>query len=338
MRAVGLCQYLPVDDPACLLDRELPVPVPGPRDLLVEVRAVAVNPVDTKLRAPKPGVEEPPRVLGFDAAGVVVAVGAEVTRFAAGEAVYYAGDLTRPGCNAEYQAVDERLVARKPGSLDFAEAAALPLTSVTAWELLFERMGIDRERDAGMPLLVIGGAGGMGSITIQLAKWAGLRVVATASRPASATWCRDFGADAVVDPRQPLRPQVEAMGISGFPHIVNLVNTEEYWSQTADLIAPLGALGLIVEPREKLPLGDPLKAKCVRICWEFMAARAKFRLPDMGRQGEILAEVARLVDSGKLRTTVGRVLSPINAAMLREAHAEMEAGTAIGKTVLAGWG
>lgn len=321
-----------------MADIELPVPVPGGRDLRVRVMAMAVNPVDTKLRAPKEGVEDPPRVLGFDAAGVVDAVGEGVRGFAAGDEVFYSGDLTRAGCNAEFQLVDERLVARKPGSLGFGEAAAMPLTALTAWELLFERMGVDEAGgNAGEVCLVIGGAGGMGSIAIQLAKMAGLRVVATASREASAAWCRRFGADEVVDPRQPLRAQLGALGIADVPWILNLVNTEAYWSQTADLIAPFGALGLIVEPREKLAIGDPLKMKCVKICWEFMAARAKFGRPDLARQGEILAEVARLVDAGRLRTTLGRVLSPVNAANLRAAHAEMEAGTAIGKTVLAGW-
>lgn len=331
-------RYLPIDDPECLVDTVLPVPEPGPRDLRVRVLALAVNPVDTKLRAPKPGIEDPPRVLGFDAAGVVDAVGNEVSGFDVGDEVYASGDLFRPGCNAEYYLVDERLAARKPASLEFEDAAALPLTALTAWELLFERMGVDRHgANAGEACLVIGGAGGMGSIAIQLAKLAGLRVVATASRAASAEWCHGLGADAVVNPRQPLRPQIEVLGLTELPWILNLVNTEAYWEQTADLIAPLGSIGLIVEPREKLHIGDPLKMKCVRICWEFMAARAKFRRPDMARQGAILAEVAGLVDAGSLRTTKGRLLQPVNAANLRAAHAEMEAGTALGKTVLSGW-
>jgi NADPH2:quinone reductase len=333
-----LRRYLPVDDPECLLDLELPVPSPAGRDLRVKVLALAVNPVDTKLRAPKPGVEDPPRVLGFDAAGVVDALGEAVSGFAPGDEVYYSGDLTRPGCNAEFQLVDERLVARKPSSLDFTASAALPLVSLTAWELLHERMGVDPGgRHAGEAALVIGGAGGMASMTIQLAKLAGLRVVATASRPASAAWCRSYGADEVIDARQPMLPQLESLGVVEFPWILNLVNTEAYWRQTADLIAPFGSLGLIVEPREKLHLGDPLKMKCVRICWEFMAARAKFRCPDMAGQGRILAEVAALVDAGRLRSPLGRVLSPVHAANLRTAHAEMEAGTAVGKTVLTGW-
>jgi NADPH2:quinone reductase len=315
---------------------EVPEPVPGPRDLRVAVRAVAVNPVDTKLRrALGPGPLDPPRVLGFDVAGVVDGIGPEVTRFAVGDEVYYAGDLTRAGGNAELQLVDERLAAGKPRSLEFAEAAAMPLTFLTAWELLFERMGIDPGGGAsGQTLLVIGGGGGMGSAVVQLAKQAGLRVVATASREETAAWCREFGAEEVIDHRQALRPQLEAAGISEVPWIVNLVDTVAYWEQTADLIAPLGSLGLIVEPAEKVHLGDPLKAKCVRICWEFMAARAKFRLPDMGRQGETLAEVARLVDAGQLRTTVRSVVGPLDAGVLRQAHAVMEAGTAVGKIVI----
>jgi NADPH2:quinone reductase len=339
MKAIGAPRALPVSDPGCLVECEVPVPAPEPRDLLVSIEAVAVNPVDTKLRRALGGAPlDPPRILGFDAAGTVSAVGRDVTMFAPGDAVYYAGDLTRPGCTAEFQLVDERLVARRPASLGAAGAAALPLTMLTAWELLFERMALDPAgAGGGKLLLVIGGGGGMGAAVIQLAVLAGLTVVATAARPESAAMCTRLGAAHTVDHRQPLRPQLTALGIDGFPFITCLTEPAAYWDQLAGLLAPMGSLGLIVEPAAPVHLGDPLKEKCARICWEFMAARAKFRLPDMARQGEILGEVARLVEAGRLRPAVGRRLAPINAANLRAAHAEMEAGTAVGKTVLEGW-
>lgn len=336
MKAIGARQFLPVADPNCLVGFETDTPVPGPHDLLVRVHAVAVNPVDAKIRAALgPGPHDPPRILGWDAAGTVTAVGTDVTGFTAGDEVYYAGDLTRPGCNAEFQAVDSRLVALKPASWSFAEAAAIPLVALTAWELLFERMGADPDgKDRGKALLVINGAGGVGSALIPLARSAGLHVVATASRPETRDWCRLLGARHVIHHHQPLRPQAEALGIRAFPYIANLFNTEAYWETTADLIAPLGALGLIVEPREKLHLGDPLKAKCVRIAWEFMAARAKFQTPDMHRQGEILAAIAARCEAGqfpKIHTRVFDALTPNN---LRLAHTAMETGTAHGKWVL----
>ncbi|MFT3762568.1 MAG: zinc-binding alcohol dehydrogenase family protein [Pseudoxanthomonas sp.] len=338
MKAVALTRYLPIDDPESLLDVELPTPAPGPRDLLVKVEAVGLNPVDTKLRAPKPQVEAQPRVLGFDAAGVVEAVGAEVTGFRPGDAVYYAGDVTRPGSNAEYQLVDERLAARKPASLDFAQAAALPLTAITAWELLFQRMPYAFEDGgAGKTLLVIAGAGGVGSIAIQLAKLAGFTVVATASRPATVDWCRRLGADATVDHRQPLALQLQALGHAQVDAALNLADTARYWQELGELLAPQGHVGLIVEPTAPLPIGDPYKAKCIGIHWEFMFARPRFRTADMDEQGRILARVAELVDAGRLQGTLTETLSPINAANLRKAHRRLESGATIGKLAVAGW-
>ncbi len=336
MKAIGARQFLPVNDPGCLVEFEAEKPVPARMDLLVRVRAIAVNPVDTKIRASLgDGPHDPPRILGWDAAGTVEAVGPEVTGFSAGDEVFYSGDLTRPGCNAEFQAVDYRLVARKPESWSFVESAAIPLVALTAWELLFERMGVDPHgKDAGKSLLIINGAGGVGSALIPLARSAGLIVVATASRPETKNWCLALGANHVINHREPLRPQAEILGISAFPYIANLFNTEAYWDVTADLIAPFGALGLIVEPREKLHLGDPLKAKCVRIAWEFMAARARFKSPDMHVQGETLAEIAARCDSGRFPKLHTRVFDTLSAANLREAHAAMEQGRAHGKWVL----
>jgi NADPH2:quinone reductase len=336
MKAIGASQFLPVTDPGCLEEFDAAKPCPGSTDLLVKVRAVAVNPVDVKIRASLGAtIQDPPRILGWDAAGIVEAAGADVSGFSVGDEVFYAGDLTRPGCNAEFQAVDFRLVARKPASWTFEEAAAVPLVALTAWELLFERMGVDPVgNDGGKALLVINGAGGVGSALIPIARSAGLTVVATASRPETREWCLKLGANHVINHREPLRPQTEALGIDEFPYIANLYNTEAYWEQTADLIAPFGTLGLIVEPREKLHIGDPLKAKCVRIVWEFMAARVRFKSPEMHLQGRYLAEVASRCEAGSFPKIHTRVFESLTAANLREAHAAMERGLALGKWVL----
>ncbi|WP_440221790.1 zinc-binding alcohol dehydrogenase family protein [Dokdonella sp. MW10] len=338
MKAIALTRYLPIDDPESLVDVDLPTPVPGDHDLLVRVEAISVNPVDTKVRSPKPQVEAQPKVLGYDAAGVVEAVGAKVTRFKAGDAVYYSGDITRPGSNAQFQLVDERIVGRRPASLDAAQAAALPLTAITAWELLFERMPFDSETGGkGKTLLVIAGAGGVGSIAIQLARRAGFTVIATASREATVEWVKGFGADHVVDHRQPLKPQLAALGFETVDAAINLADTDRYWTELGEILAPQGHVGLIVEPSGDLRIGDPYKAKCIGIHWEMMFARPRFRTADMGAQGAILDRVAELVDAGILRTTLGDTLSPINAANLREAHRRLESGTTIGKLALAGW-
>lgn len=338
MKAVALTRYLPIDDPDALFDVDLDVPVPGPHDLRVRVEAVSVNPVDTKVRAPKPQVEAAPKVLGYDAAGVVDAVGDDVSGFAVGDAVYYAGDITRSGSNAQFQLVDARLVARRPDTLDFAQAAALPLTALTAWELLFERMPYAFDGGgAGRSLLVIAGAGGVGSIAIQLAKLAGFTVIATASREETVAWCRTLGADHVVDHRQALAPQLRALGFETVDAALNLADTDQYWEVLGELLAPLGHVGLIVEPAGALKIGDPYKAKCIGIHWEFMFARARFKTADMAEQGRILARVAALVDAGRLRSTLTETLSPISAGTMREAHRRLESGRTIGKLAVSGW-
>ncbi|MCL1634328.1 zinc-binding alcohol dehydrogenase family protein [Luteimonas sp. SX5] len=339
MKAVALTRYLPIDDPQSLLDVELPKPVsPTGHDLLVRVEAVSVNPVDTKIRSPKPQTETQPKVLGYDAAGVVEAVGENVEEFKPGDAVYYAGDVTRSGSNAEFQLVDARLVGRKPASLDFAQAAALPLTAITAWELLFQRMPYDAERGGeGKSLLVIAGAGGVGSIAIQLARRAGFTVIATASRAETVAWCEKMGAHHVIDHRRPLAPQLAALGLERIDAAINLADTDRYWEALGELLAPQGHLGLIVEPSGALKIGDPYKAKCIGIHWEMMFARPRFKTPDQDEQGRILDRVAKLIDAGELKGTQNETLSPINAANLREAHRRLESGTNIGKLTLAGW-
>ena len=338
MKAVGLLRYLPVDDPECLLDVELPVPEPGPMDLRVAVHAVSVNPVDTKIRKPKPAVEASPRVLGWDAAGVVDAVGAEVRGFAVGDAVYYAGSVTRPGSNAEFQLVDARIVARKPRSLSFAEAAALPLTALTAWEALFDRLRIDPGgADAGRSLLIVGGAGGVGSIAIQIAKRiAGLRVIATASRPQTVDACRAHGADVVIDHRHDLVDQLRDAGFESVDFALCCNDTDQHFPALATAIRPQGTVCSIVENARPLPV-EQLKSKSAAFVWEFMFTRAMFGTPDLAEQGAILARVAEHIDAGTLRSTLTSTLSPINAENLRRAHAQLESGTTIGKLVLEGF-
>jgi len=338
MKAVALTRYLPIDDPASLVDMELPRPTPGAHDLLVRVEAVSVNPVDTKLRAPKAQVEAQPRVLGFDAAGVVETVGAEVSGFQPGDRVYYAGDVTRPGSNAQWQAVDAHLVGHLPDTIDLADAAALPLTALTAWELLFQRMPFDSEHGGkGKTLLVIGGAGGVGSIAIQLARRAGFTVIATASRDETAAWCRTLGASHVIDHHQPLAPALKALGFDQVDAVLNLADTARYWQAVGELLAPQGHVGLVVEPSQPLNIGDPYKAKAIGIHWEMMFTRARYGTADRAEQGRILDRVAALVAAGELRATRTATLSPISAATLREAHRRLESGSTIGKVVLAGW-
>ena len=338
MKAVALTRYLPIDDANSLIDVELAKPKGGEHDLLVRIEAVSVNPVDTKLRSPKPQVEAQPKVLGYDAAGTVEAVGGSVVGFEPGDRVYYAGDVTRPGSNAEYQLVDARVVGHAPQSLDPAAAAALPLTAITAWELLFQRMPFDSEHGGeGKSLLIIAGAGGVGSIAIQLARRAGFRVIATASRPETIAWCRTMGAQHVIDHRQPLAPQLATLGFEQIDVVLSFTDATPYWGAIGDILAPQGHVGLIVEPAGTLNIGDPYKAKCIGIHWEMMFARPRFKTADQAEQGRILERVAALIDAGDLRSTLTETLAPITAANLREAHRRLESGTGIGKLVLAGW-
>jgi zinc-binding alcohol dehydrogenase family protein len=317
-----------------LLDLEIDQPEPGERDLLVRIEAIAVNPVDTKVRAPREGVEETPRILGWDAAGVVEAVGAKVTLFKRGDEVYYAGDITRPGAYAEYQAVDERIVGRKPATLSFAEAAGLPLTTITAYEAFFERLGLDRAGgNRGESLLIIGGAGGVGSIGIQLAKAAKLEVIATASRPETVAWVKELGADHVINHREPLRPQVEALGRSFVDHIAIFNDTDGHWDAVSDLIRPQGRIVTIVENKQPLSM-ERLKTKAAGLIWELMFTRPMFQTPDMIEQHRLLSYVADEIDAGRLRSTVSETLTPINAENLRKAHALIESGRAKGKVTL----
>jgi len=336
MKAVGYRKSLPVTEAESLIDVDLPAPKPGPRDLLVAVRAVSVNPVDTKvrMRAAPPAGET--TVLGFDAAGTVEAVGGAVTLFKPGDEVFYAGSLVRPGSNAERQLVDERIVGRKPRSLSFAEAAALPLTAITAWELLFDRLGVPPGKRPTGHLLIIGGAGGVGSILIQLARrLTGLTVIATASRPETSAWCKELGAHHVVDHGKPLPEELKRIGVRRVGLIASLTATERHFPGFFEMLEPQGKLALIDDPKT-LDI-NPLKRKSISVHWEFMFTRPMFETDDMIAQHHLLDEVADLVDAGVIRTTLAERFGTINAANLKKAHALIESGKSKGKAVLEGF-
>jgi zinc-binding alcohol dehydrogenase family protein len=337
MKAIGYRKPLPITDAEALVELDLPVPEPGPRDLRVAIRAVSVNPADVKLRASAAPEAGQARVLGFDAAGVVEAVGAGVTLFRPGDEVFYAGAIQRAGTDSEMHLVDERIVGRKPRSLSFAEAAALPLTGITAWELLFDRLGVPYGRkESEGTLLVVNGAGGVGSILTQLARrLTGLRVVATASRPETEAWCRQMGAHAVINHHEKLHEALRAIGIPQVEFVAGLTATDRHLPAIVEAIAPQGRLALIDDP-QTLDI-VPFKRKSASVHWEFMFARPLFETPDMIAQHRLLNEIADLVDAGVLRTTMTRDAGPITAANLREVHALVESGKAMGKTVLSGF-
>ena len=337
MKAVAYKTAGPIDREDALQDITLEIPKAAGRDLLVKINAVSVNPVDTKVRMGKPPEGSEWRVLGFDAAGVVEAVGPEVQNFKPGDAVFYAGSIARPGTNSEFHLVDERIVGRKPARLSHAAAAAHPLTAITAWEMLFDRLDVKRPTpQGGNTILVIGGAGGVGSITIQLLRaLTDLTVIATASRPETQDWVRECGAHHVIDHRQPLAPQVEALGLGAPGFVFSTTQTSQHLTDIVELIAPQGRFGLIDDPGELNAM--PFKLKAVSLHWELMFTRSLFETPDMAEQGRLLNEVATLVDAGRIRSTATEVAGKIDAATLRAVHARIESGTARGKIVLEGF-
>jgi len=337
MKIVSFHQPLPISDPESFLDLTGEQPRPGPRDLLVEVRAISVNPVDTKIRAGGgpggPNGELP--ILGWDAAGIVKETGAEVTLFKAGDEVYYAGSVDRPVSYAQFHCVDERIVGRKPTAIGFAEAAALPLTTITAWEMLFDRLRIGNS--ARGSLLIVGAAGGVGSIAIQLAKQlTNLTTIATASRPQTQEWCRRMGAHHVIDHAKPLASQVRAIAPDGVNYVVALTRTEDHFDELVEAMAPQSAMALIENPARPLEI-TKLKPKSISLHWEFMFTRPRYQTPDMGEQGRLLNEVAALVDAGRIQTTMQVNLGAINAANMKQAHSLVESGRTVGKIVLAGF-
>ncbi|WNW12017.1 zinc-binding alcohol dehydrogenase family protein [Pseudomonas sp. DTU_2021_1001937_2_SI_NGA_ILE_001] len=336
MKAVAYYQSQPVENPQSLQDIELPEPVAGPRDLLVEVKAISVNPVDTKIRRNVQPAEGAAKVLGWDVAGVVKAVGRDVTLFKPGDKVFYAGDLTRPGGNAELHVVDERIVGPMPKSLSFAHAAALPLTAITAWELLFERLQVTEGQGEGQSLLIVGAAGGVGSILTQLARQlTSMTVIGSASRPQTAEWVRDLGAHEVIDHSKPLAEELRRIGLPEVTHVASLTNTDDHLAQLVEALRPQGKLALIDDPAE-LDVKQ-LKRKSLSLHWEFMYTRSMFQTDDMVEQHRLLARVAQLIDDGTLKTTFGEHFGTINAENLRRAHALLESGKAKGKIVLEGF-
>lgn len=340
MKSIVCSEPSPAEPGHSLLDVTLPRPTPRPRDLLVEVRAVSVNPVDAKIRAgggPR-GWSEGEKILGWDASGVVEAVGSDVTRFRVGDEVYYAGAINRSGSYTEFQIVDERLVGRKPATIDFAAAAALPLTAITAWELLFDRLKVrDGSPASSRSLLIVGAAGGVGSIATQLARQlTDLTVIASASRPETAAWSLEMGAHHVVDHRQPLAAQVKAIVPGGVTYVLGLTRTEDHFDEIVELLEPQGALALIESPASLLDI-NKLKPKSISLHWEFMFTRSLYETADMGRQGQLLDEVAGLVETGVIRSTMRLNLGSISASNLRRAHAMIESGSTIGKIVLEGF-
>jgi zinc-binding alcohol dehydrogenase family protein len=337
MKAVGYKKPLPIDAADALIDFEAPKPEATGHDIRVAVKAISANPVDYKVRKRA----EPPvgqvKILGYDAAGIVDAVGSEVTLFKPGDEVFYAGSIQRQGTNSEFHLVDERIVGKKPKSLSFAQAAALPLTSITAWELLFDRLGAVPGKSLDpRTLLITGGAGGVGSILIQLARrLTGLTVIATATRPESQKWCLELGAHAVIDHGRPMKEQIEKLKLPPVALVASLTATDQHYKAIADFMAPQGKFGLIDDPAE-FTVGV-CKGKAISVHWESMFTRSSFQTPDMIAQNHLLNDVADLIDKGVLRTTLDQTFGTINAANLKRAHALLESGKSRGKIVLEGW-
>lgn len=341
MKAIGYTTSLPISDINALNDVELAKPAASGRDVLVQIKAIAVNPVDFKIRQRVSPENGETKVLGWDAVGEVVEVGDEVETLKVGDRVYYAGDLTRQGTNAEFQLVDERIVGRAPNTLSDSEAAALPLTAITAWELLFQHLALTKQQAGKIQktdetVLVVGAAGGVGSIMLQLLKTlTGATVIATASRESSKQWVKSLGADYVVDHSQPLAEQITALNIGPVTHVASLNATDAYLEAYVEVLKPMGKIALIDDPKA-IDIAK-LKPKSISLHWEFMFTRAMFQTEDMQVQGELLSDVATLIEQGHVKTTVGKHLGKINAANLIEAHKTLEAGTAIGKLVLEGF-
>ena len=333
MKAVAYQKAGPITSLEALVDIELDTPVAQGHDLLVRVQAISVNPVDTKIRNNVNPENNQWKTLGWDAVGVVEAIGGQVSQFKVGDEVWYAGALNRQGSNSELQLVDERIVGHKPKTLEATEAAALPLTAITAWEMLFDRLQVPKVAPENTTILVIGGAGGVGSITIQLLKQlTNLTIITTASRTETKEWVKQLGADYVLDHRQPLTGQIKQLGLNAPLYVFSTTQTDQHLSDIVELIAPQGHFGLIDDP-EQLDI-KPFKSKSVSVHWEFMFTRSMFQTEDMEKQSELLNKVSKLVDEGKIKTTVSQVLSPINAENLKRVHQQIESGTTKGKIVL----
>ena len=335
MKSIGFTHSLPIDEDQSLFEFDTPTPTPGAHDLLVEIKAISVNPADAKRRR-RTAVEKPhdePMVVGYDAVGVVIDTGSDVTLFARGDEVWYAGDANRPGTNAEQQLVDERVVGPKPKTLSDAEAAAMPLTGLTSWEMLFDRLGIAQGGGAGKTLLVIGGAGGVGSMTIQLArKLTKLTVIATASREETAAWCKKMGAHDVVDHRN-LVEDMRSRGYDTADYIVQYADLSQHWDAMCELVAPQGKIGTIVETDDLIDISK-LQGKSASLHWELMFTRTIFQTDDMAEQNVILSNLSKLTDAGTIRTTLQQTLKGFSVDTLKEAHRRIERANVIGKLVV----
>lgn len=338
MKAIGIYKNLEISNPEAMVDVDIQKPMPTSRQLLVEVKSIAVNPVDTKVRLHKP-IQSTPKILGWDVAGVVMETGDECGFYKPGDLVYYSGDVTKPGGNCQYHLIDERIVGNKPESLSFSESAAIPLTGITAYEGLFDRLRISKhsEDNKNKSILIIGAAGGVGSIALQLAKHVGLTVIGTASRTESIDWVKTMGADGVINHYEPFPPQLKALGLNEVDYIYCLNTTDGHWLNMVEVIKPQGLICGIVDTANEVNL-NLLKPKSAGFVWEFMFTRSLFQTEDMIRQHDILNEISCLIDEGILKTTVGTVLSPINAANLMKAHELLESGKTIGKIVIEGFG
>lgn len=341
MKAIGYLEPKSIDQQDALLDIELSKPTAKGRDILVKVNAISVNPVDTKIRASAAPEQGQYKLLGWDAVGEVAAVGEDVKHYQIGDTVWYAGDITRPGTNAEYHLVDERIVGKKPKTLSDTQAAALPLTTITAWELLFDRLGFEvsqqKEKSADTRLLIIGASGGVGSILTQLAaKLTNATIIATASRPESQQWVKSLGADHVIDHSKPLTEELSRVSISDVTHVISLTQTQAHYDQIVEALAPQGQLALIDDPTEPLDIMK-LKRKSLSLHWELMFTRSMYKTADMDKQRQLLNKVSSLIDDGELVTTLGQHFGLINAENLKKAHAYIESGKSIGKVVLEGF-
>ena len=341
MKAIGYLNSLDISHQDSLIDIDLPTPTPTGRDLLIKVNAISVNPVDTKVRVRAQPENGEYKVLGWDAVGEVIDAGDQAQFYQKGDTVWYAGDITRPGTNSEYHLVDERIVGRKPESVSNAEAAAFPLTAITAWELLFDRLGFEQSTTADktdrQQLLIVGAAGGVGSILVQLAsQLTDSVVIGTASRPESQAWVKELGADFVIDHRKPLSEELKRIGIDSVTHVASLNATQQHYDEIIESLAPQGKLGLIDDPQSPLDIMK-LKMKSISLHWEFMYTRSMLNTDDIEKQRDLLNSIADLIDAGRIKTTLGEHYGQINAENLKRAHANLESGSAIGKIVLEGF-
>ncbi|VDK14708.1 Zinc-type alcohol dehydrogenase-like protein [Oenococcus sicerae] len=336
MKAIGFKEHLPIEEENSLIEFKLPKPIAKGHDLLVEVSAVSVNPVDIGVRTSGHGILKEPKIIGWDAVGIVDSIGDNVSLFKKGDLVFYAGSFKRSGSDSQYQLVDERIVGHAPKNLIITQTAAMPLTSLTAWEVLFEQLEIDPQDhkfNREHTILIINGAGGVGSIATQLAHWAGLNVIASASRPETIKWVMEHGADQTVNHRKDLIKEVRELGYKYVDYILELNDLDGHWDEMAELIKPSGRIASITENHRPINLRK-LTQKRAKFAWEWMYTKSFYETPDMISQHQILDQVSELLDQGVIKSTLNEVLSPINVSNLKKAHKLVESNRMIGKIVV----